>query len=107
MAAMAGKGEVLREAGLPERDDLARAAEDGLGSPDGEDLIAAPETVAPEAADALHAARLRPRLAGHGVHQGEGAQKFDPAVDGQPELRRRAIAAKPTPICSACSAASA
>ena len=79
--------EVLWEAGLPERDDLARAAEDGpLGPPDGKDLIAAPEAVAPEAADALRTARLRPRLAGHAVHQREGLAQLDPAVDRQPEF---------------------
>ena len=78
-----------------------------LGAAQRQQLISLPQAVAAEAAQGSPLAVLRPCGRRHLLRQSGPPEKVHPAVERQPEGPRRAMAAPPTPMRSACSAAMA
>ena len=84
---LADPEKILREGGDAERDDAALRAENGpLGAAQGDDVRAAAQAVAPEAAERLRLAGFGPGLTDDGLHQTGAAAEIDARVDGPPEF---------------------
>ena len=86
-AGAVGEREIGGKAGLRKLHQLLFRAEDGpLRAPEGEQRVAAAQTVAAVAAHGLAVARLRPCCGGKLIHETCALQEVHARVDGQPEL---------------------
>ena len=86
-AGVVGEREIGGKAGLRKLHQLLFRAEDGpLRAPEGEQRVAAAQTVAAVAAHGLAVARLRPCCGSELIHETCALQEDHTRVDGQPEL---------------------